>query len=161
MGFHRASAAVFGLLLSIASVIAVADEVEPGVDLAAIRAEQTALRADVEAGKGIFDGMSGVERQELAGRQSQLLALIEGAASIRELDDDAQVRAFNLLQQINATVTRAEDAQVVCEYTRKTGSHRKVKECMTVAERRRDREESQKYLEEFRKGYCVQNGQAC
>jgi hypothetical protein len=160
MRLFRASAAVLGLFLSIASV-AVADEAEPGPDLAAIRAEQTALRVDVEAGKGVFGKMANVERQELAGRQAQLLALIDGVGSIKELDDDAQVRAFNLLQQINATVTQAEDSQIVCEYTKKTGSHRKVKECMTVAERRRDREESQKYLEEFRKGFCIKNGQAC
>lgn len=151
---------MLGLFLSLASTVAVADDVA-GPDLAAIRAEQTALRAEVEAGSGAFAKMSGVERQALAGRQAQLLALIDDKASIRDLGDDAQVRAFNLLQEINATVTQAEDARVVCEYTKKTGSHRKVKECMTVAERRRDREESQKYLEEFRKGFCIKNGEAC
>lgn len=130
-----------------------------GPTLTEIRAQQVELRADVQAGAGVFEDMDRLKREQLAARQSQLLALIEGKELVQELDDEDQVEAFNLLEQINATVNNLEDQQMVCEYVRKTGSHRKVKECKTVAQRREEREAAQRNLQETLERNCA--GPAC
>ena len=108
------------------------------------------------------DGGSFIEaarREQLAAQQTQLLAMIEGKDLVQDLDGDTQVRAFNLLEQINATVNDREDQRMVCESVRKTGSHRKVRECRTVAERREEREAAQRNMQETLDRYCA--GAAC
>ena len=137
--------AVLGLCLAVASPATFADDGAPP-DLRAIRAQQLELRSDVNAGSGVFKDMDSAERRQLAERQTRLLALLEGKESIDELDERARLDAFNLLQEINAAVTGVEGDQLVCEYVRKTGSHRKTKQCMTVAERRQARQQTEDYL---------------
>ena len=147
---------VFGLCLA-ASFGASADDAA-GRDLADIREQQIGLRAEVQAGKGIFEEMSNTERQELAARQSKLLAMIEGKDNVRDLDDAGQVEAFNLLEQINATINDVKGQQMVCEMTRKTGSNRKVKVCMTVAQRDQLREDSRAVMEKAKNGLSPGRG---
>lgn len=142
---NRFTAAALGLFLTLASFGAAADDAA-GTDLAAIRAQQIELRAEAMAAKGIFKDMDSTKRSRLISRQDQLLALIEGKASVAEFDDRGQVRAFNLLEEINALINDAEGNQVVCENVRKTGSHRKTKVCTTLAERRRLQQETEDHL---------------
>lgn len=154
---HKIATAVLGICLAV-SFGASADNTD-GPTLAEIRAQQLELRTDVQAGAGIFEDMERVEREQLAARQSRLLAMIEGKDLVQDLDDDTQVKAFNLLEEINATINDMEDQRMVCEHVRKTGSHRKVKECRTVAERRIEREAAQNNLRETLERFCV--GSAC
>lgn len=149
---NRIASAACGLLLS-ATFAASADNAM-GASLDDIREQQLELRADAQAGDGVFEDMSGPERQELVERQTRLLAMIEGKSDVAELGNQDQVAAFNLLQEINATINKAEDSQVVCEYIRKVGSHRKTKECKTVAERRRERMEAERDLQRAQNGFC-------
>ncbi len=155
---HRLAAALLGACL-IASFNASADDAA-GRNLADIRAQQTELLADVRAGEGDFEEMAGPEREELAARQVRLLAMIEGKDTVADLDDDAQVEAFNLLEQINATINDVQGQRVVCERVLKTGSHRKVKVCMTVAERDQLREDSRTVIEKAKNGLGFSNGGA-
>ena len=149
----RLIGAVFGLLMA-TSFGAVADDTD-GPTLSEIRTQQTELRKEVAKGADIFQAMSEAERKSLTARQDELLAMIEGKEIVRELDDEEQVRAFNLLQEINAMVNDVEDDRVVCEYVRKTGSHRKTKDCATVAERRVRREAAQNNLRETLNRFCA------
>lgn len=148
---RRFAAAVLGLCL-IASFGANAEGT--GQDLAEIRAQQTEYLADAKAGEGLFEVFSDVERRELVERQTRLLALIEGKDNVLDLDDAGQVEAFNLLEQINASVTNAKGQQMVCENVRKTGSNRKTKVCMTVSQREEMRDDSRRMLERANRGYC-------
>ena len=77
------------------------------------------------------------------------------------LDDADQVRAFNLLEAISATITPVEGQQMECEMTRKTGSHRKSKVCMTRAQRDQLREDSKYVMEKAYNGLCFKGGSAC
>lgn len=130
-----------------------------GPALSEIREQQQELREEVTKGKGIFQAMNNPERASLTSRQDELLAIIEGKDAVQDLDDASQVRAFNLLQEINGLINGIEDERIVCEYIRKTGSHRKVKHCATVAERRADREAAQLHLGEALKRFC--GGTSC
>lgn len=130
-----------------------------GPTLTEIRAQQLEFRKDLQAGGGIFKDMSRAERNELASQQAKLLAMIEGKELVGDLDDASQVEAFNLLESINASINQVGDQQMVCEHIRKTGSHRKIKECKTVAQRRQEREAAMRELSDALKRPC--NGEYC
>lgn len=119
-----------------------------------IRKQQLELREEVQAGEGVFKDMNAPERAELAGRQSRLLAMIEGKKDVSELQDEDQVVVFNLLQEINAKINDAEGDRMVCEYTRRVGSHRKTKVCKSVSDRRRERMEAERDLQRAMNGFC-------
>ena len=85
---------------------------------------------------------------------------LDNKDTVKDLDDDAQVEAFNLLEQINATINDVQGQRVVCERVLKTGSHRKVKVCMTVAERDQLREDSRTVIEKAKNGLGFSNGGA-
>ena len=147
----RLGALMFGLGLAM-SFGASADN-SPGPDFADIREQQLELREDVQAGTGMFEGVNPAKRRELAEQQTRLLALIEGKDSVKDLDDNGQVAAFNLLQEISAAITDAEGEQVVCQSVQRTGSHRREKRCTTIAERRQEREEAQRALDKAMTGF--------
>lgn len=150
--FPRIAAAFCGLYM-LASFGVAADNTD-GPSFAEIRAQQLELREEVTEGKGIFQAMDEQARVTLTARQDELLAMIEGKDVVEDLADTDQVRAFNLLQEINAMVNNIEDDRVICEYVRKTGSHRKEKRCSTVAERRIQREAAQHALQNTLDRFC-------
>lgn len=146
MGFRiRVAGAALGLCLAAASSGATAGN-SAGPDLGAIRAQQTELRAEAQAGKGTFKSMDSNTRSKLIDRQTQLLALIDGKETLSDINDPMQVRAFNLLEEIDSIINDFEGQKVVCEYVKKTGSHRKTKQCTTLAEKRRLQQETEDYM---------------
>ncbi|GAB3737752.1 hypothetical protein GCM10028862_23480 [Luteimonas pelagia] len=146
-----------GLIALAAAFAAHAETTAEKPDLAFIRAQQIELRGLIEKKEGVFADISEVERNELVVRQNRLLATLDGVAEFTDLSKEDQFEVFNELEWINATVNDARGAQVVCEYVRKTGSHRKVKECKTVAQRDADREASLEAMREFRETYGLPN----
>lgn len=76
------------------------------------------------------------------GRMAQQLASVDGGVSGLSADQLAGV--FNDQELVNAILTRAgEDSRLVCTRERPVGSRRPITHCMTVAEKRRHREEVQ------------------
>lgn len=85
---------------------------------------------------------------ENRGRVREALGRITGAlekAGGRPLSPEAENQAFNDQEIVNTLLTSAkEDSRVVCERERQMGSNRVTSKCMTVAERRRLREQGEK-----------------
>lgn len=132
------------------------DDNANGPDFDAIRAEQSELRGQAVSGKGIFEDISSAKRDDLVSKQDRLLAMLEGKQGIEDLNDKEQVTAFNLLQSINETVNGVEEEQQVrCTHQSKTGSHRKFKVCKTLAQRKREREASQRLMRTIQRGYIL------
>jgi len=76
------------------------------------------------------------------GRMSQQLTSVDGAVS--RLSADQLAIVFNDQELINAILTQAgEDSRLVCTRERPVGSRRPITHCMTVAEKRRHRDEVQ------------------
>lgn len=72
---------------------------------------------------------------------------LEKVDSVDELDKDSKVALFNDQELINALLTQAaEDSRLICRREQKVGSHRRTTHCLTVAERRRQMENSQEDL---------------
>ncbi len=67
------------------------------------------------------------------------------AAGGRPLTAEAETQAFNDQEVVNTLLTGAkEDSRVVCEREKQMGSNRITSKCMTVAERRRLREQGER-----------------
>jgi len=111
-----------------------------------IRAQQLEIRERASAGTGEFKDMSRARRGEIVGHQEAFLRLVDGKNSLDDLNAHDKLRAFNMLEQIKAAITGAEDDRLVCERTRRVGTNRVERICATVAERRAMREQAEKYI---------------
>lgn len=156
----RASRLLMAIALGLCiSMPVLADNNESEPDLAAIRIQQTELRANVKAGDDIFDEMSESKRQDLLSRQDKVLQLLEGLQTFDQLNERDQLALFNDLEWINGAVNDSMDERLICRSRTVTGSHRSQRFCKTAAQREREREESIRKLEkEFQGGFCPPGG---
>lgn len=73
---------------------------------------------------------------------------VQSAGSVDKMSKDQQVAFFNDQEQVNTLLTKArEDSRLICSRDTPTGTHMPVTNCKTVAERRKDREDSQRTLQ--------------
>ncbi|HEY0335436.1 MAG TPA: hypothetical protein VGC74_17330 [Stenotrophomonas sp.] len=86
-------------------------------------------------------------------RVREALGRITGAlekANGHPLTPEAETQAFNDQEIVNTLLTQAkDDSRVVCERERQMGSNRITSKCMTVAERRRLREQGEKAVRDL------------
>jgi len=75
-------------------------------------------------------------------RRFRRLACV-GQRRMTELSEPQRLTVFNDHQRVVALLDKAEESRVICEQVKRVGSHRHSVECRSVAERRRDRENSQ------------------
>lgn len=147
------SSAVVGLLVSFR--VSAADE---PLSFAEIREQQMEIRAEVDANRSPFDDMSQRDRDRLVSRQTDLLQLIEGKATLLDLDETGRTKAINLLEWIRAEIHDAEENRLICKREKRVGTHMKERVCKTVAERRKEREEAQNV---WAKGSSCSEGLGC
>ena len=117
----------------------------------AIREQQTALQADIEAGK--TDGLTPRQVNIVRKSQREVFDLIDGKKDLAELSIEEKIRLNNALETINAQVKGGRlgrDEQQVCWRERKTGSTTKVTRCGSQAERDFLRQNARDYLEKPR-----------
>ena len=73
--------------------------------------------------------------------------------SVDRLDPDEKVAFFNHQEAVRNILSGAEaDSRVVCKRERRVGSQMVQSSCRTVAEARRQREESRNRLSDFQQG---------
>ncbi len=108
-----------------------------------LRASQDAIKRNVAAKNGDYAHLTDGEKQTILRKQDAIYALIEGRTSFDGLREDEKVRLFNAVEEVRALVSKAEDSRMVCERVRVIGSNRPQNKCLTVAERRRQRERAQ------------------
>lgn len=124
-------------------------------DLPAVKQEQLELRQKLLAGKGAYKDIDAAVRTDLLSKQDIVMKLVEGRQSTSELSPADQVALVNALSSIAAIVEKAEDERMVCRREKMTGSNRPETICKTVAQRRQDREEADKYLTSPRNASCM------
>lgn len=105
-----------------------------------IRAEQDALRVELQKKKGDYAHLSDDERAAILHAQEPIYALTEGKTTVDELNGDQRIALANALESVKALVNKADDARVVCERVRVVGSNMPQNKCMTVAQRRKIQE---------------------
>ncbi|MGY0557386.1 MULTISPECIES: hypothetical protein [unclassified Lysobacter] len=137
--FILVSSAVLSLFVSFS--VSAADE---PLSFSEIREQQIEVRADVDANRSPYDDMSQRDRERLVQRQDDFLHLIEGKASLLDLDERGRTEAINSLEWIRAEISGAEEDRLICKRVTRVGTHMKERVCRTVAERRKDLENSRK-----------------
>lgn len=133
------------LFVAMASFAASANDV---IDIqstpAQIRAVQDGIKQSMERKEGAYKDLGAAERQAIVDQQQVISRILEGKDSIAMLDEPQKVEIANALESVNALVTQAEDNRKVCERVKVIGSNRPQSVCMTVAQRRRLREDVQR-----------------
>ncbi|MFZ5636132.1 MAG: hypothetical protein ACOY82_06045 [Pseudomonadota bacterium] len=141
--------AVLAVMLALPSAFSTAfaeDSVAITASPDQIRTAQADLRQAIERKSGNYSHFTDDERKEIFSRQDQVLALIEGKASVDELASDDRIALANALAAVDAAVSRAEDNRLICERIKPIGSNRPQNKCMTVGQRRQLREASQQQV---------------
>lgn len=88
------------------------------------------------------------DRVKVGDALGRLERVLGDGASIEGMSESQKVQLFNDQELVNITLTKARaDSRVVCKREKTVGSHRAVSQCLTVAERRRIREESSELLQ--------------
>ncbi|MFD1041592.1 hypothetical protein [Pseudoxanthomonas kaohsiungensis] len=129
---------------------------EKGLDLSgSFEAQRDAIITALADGK-TYAEISVQDRQKVTGSLNRISGLLGDAQSVDQLPQATKVEVFNEQELINTVLTQArEDSRLVCTREKKVGSHRTTNTCKTVAERRRDQEESQNALRRNMRVACV------
>lgn len=107
------------------------------------------IRMEIEQG-GRWESVPDKDRPLLETKLNEMEELLEGRESIDELAEHERLRLINAQGHANAILIQNDGHRLVCERITPVGSHRPVKQCTTVAERRRASEDSRRFLEQNR-----------
>lgn len=123
-----------------------------------IRSEQDAIRAAIEADEPRYAQMPSVKRKQILGSQDRLFALIDGKASLAELNPDRRAEAVNLMGAISAAISNREDERLVCRRQATTGSLMVTRVCRSAAQIRAERAAARENMQ-VNQGIC--NSDVC
>jgi hypothetical protein len=104
------------------------------------------IRMEIEPG-GRWETVPDKDRPLLEKKLSEMEDILEGHESVGELADDERLRLINAQEHANAILTQNDGHRLVCERVTPVGSHRPVKQCMTVAQRKQASDDSRRSLE--------------
>jgi hypothetical protein len=91
------------------------------------------------------------QRSQVSEALGRITAKLEWDGAVSRISGSGQADAFNDQEVINTILTKAkDDSRLVCKHERATGSNRLSSNCMTVAERRRLKEQGQKAIRDLR-----------
>jgi len=105
-----------------------------------------AIRQEMKAG-GRFEYVNATERKQVEEQLDAIAAVLSKRAGAK-LDDDDQLEIYAAQETANAILTQRDGRRMICEYSAPTGSNRKVKQCVTYADRMRAHAESRNYMRE-------------
>lgn len=81
-----------------------------------------------------------------------------GDGGIQSMSQERRVAVFNDQELVNGLLTRArEDSRLVCRREKTVGSNLPVSVCHTVAERRRQSDDSRDHLVRAQAGQLIRN----
>lgn len=117
------------------------------------RAYREQVLADLSKGER-YSEISPQDRATVTQSLQTMQTMVEKAnGSVDRLDPDEKVAFFNHQEAVRNILSGAEaDSRVVCKRERRVGSQMVQSSCRTVAEARRQREESRNRLSDFQQG---------
>jgi hypothetical protein len=108
--------------------------------------QATAIRQEMKPG-GRFEFTTPEERRQVDEQLATITALLQKRSG-SSLDDDDQLEIYAAQENANAILTQRDGRRLICEFSAPTGSNRKVKQCVTYADRMKAHKESRNYLRE-------------
>lgn len=127
------------------SVLAQARSSSPVLEVNLSFAEQRdAIQSALADGK-TYAEISQDDRSKVMSALNRIDGALERAGGVQQLKGTQKTQVFNDQELVNTVLTRAAaDSRMVCKRERPIGSNRIVSQCMTVAQRNRQREEARK-----------------
>ena len=117
------------------------------------RAYREQVLADLAQGER-YSEIRPQDRATVTRTLQTMLAMVENAnGSVGQLNADEKVVLFNHQEAVRTILSGAEaDSRMVCKRERRVGSQMLQSSCRTVAQARRQREESRNGLSDFQQG---------
>ena len=103
--------------------------------------QSDAIRAQMKTG-GRYEFLTASEKADVEKQLDLIAAIFERNAGAK-LNDNDQLDLYAAQESANAVLTQKDGRRLICEYSAPTGSNRKVKQCITYADRMRAHKESQ------------------
>jgi hypothetical protein len=119
---------------------------EKPFDTVAVMEKQDRIRRDVSANAAGFSSLSTDKRRELLERQDALIGIIDGRR-YDELSAEERAQASSEIAWIDSVTRQVADERLICERTRKSGTNRVERVCMTAQQKREAREKAEKAME--------------
>ena len=114
--------------------------------VATVLTEQAQLRAELEAGSGRAARISAAKRADLLARQKELLDMLAGKTTAKELSDAQRAFAHDTLALIDAAIVDDDEDRLVCRREKTIGSNMVTRKCRTVAQMRIDQERARETM---------------
>jgi len=114
--------------------------------VATVLTEQAQLRAELEAGSGRAASISEAKRADLLARQKELLDMLAGKKTAKELSEAQRAFAHDTLALIDAAVVDDDEERLVCRREKVIGSNMATRKCRTVAQMRIDQERARETM---------------
>ena len=108
--------------------------------VATVLTEQAQLRVELEAGSGRAAKISAAKRADLLARQKELLDMLAGKKTAKELSDAQRTFALDTLALIDAAVVDDDEDRLVCRREKTIGSNMVTRSCRTVSQMRLDQQ---------------------
>jgi hypothetical protein len=109
--------------------------------------QATSLRKQMRDGR--FAGITVAERSTVERELDVISGLLQKSGAPEGMSDREKISLLNAQSNANAILTRNDDDRLVCEMRRPTGSNFKQKQCMTVKEARRLREQTRDGMDRY------------
>jgi hypothetical protein len=106
--------------------------------------QAAAIRQEMKPG-GRFEYVTGQERNEVERQLDTIAALLEKRAGNR-LGDNDQLDLLAAQETANAILTQRDGRRLICDWTAPTGSNRKIKQCITYADRMSAHKETRRMM---------------
>lgn len=104
------------------------------------------ILTDLETGEK-YSEISQQDQRDVRSALDRIALEIDSAGSIGALGSDRRLRVFNDQELINTILTRAgEDSRLVCKREKSVSTRLPSTQCLTVAQRRKLREEAQDHM---------------
>lgn len=115
--------------------------------------QRAKIEADLADGE-TYSEISKGDRATVASELAKMEALLRGR-SVSELSEAEKVELINSQEVVNTRLTKAsEDSRMVCRREPVAGTRLPRSQCLTVAERRRQREQSQDAIQAHNRGFA-------
>lgn len=144
---------ILALLLAISSVAFAASKDEAPVAVAEgdFKKQRAKIEKQLNDGK-TYAEISAGDLNRVRQALERMGGVMEGVASVDDLDAARRVDLFNDQEVVNTILTQAAaDSRLVCERSTPTGSRMPVSKCETVAERNRRKENDQAELDKLQR----------
>lgn len=112
-----------------------------------------AIREQMKIG-GRWEFVSADERSKVESRLDEISGLMAKVNHVDELSEKDRLQMYVAQEDVNAILTKKDGRRLICESIAPTGSNRKIKQCVTYAERERTRKATSDHM--FRNRYDAQ-----